>query len=105
MVTVNSTSATFALAVNTPVIALGSAIYAIGGITHQGLLDEFWSAPQKPDGKAYDAFKRVLHDRCLIRGGFASKSATRILVQSTLKRLFEDPAHAATVKAVQVGGF
>lgn len=105
MVTVNSTSATFALAVDTPVIALGNAIYAIGGITHQGLLDEFWRAPQKPDGKVYDAFKCVLHDRCLIRGGFASKSATRILVQSTLKRLFEDPAHAATVKAFQVGGF
>lgn len=104
MVTVNSTSATFALAVEAPVIALGSAIYAINGITHQGLLDEFWLAPQRPDAQAYDAFKRVLHDRCLIRGGFASKSATRILVQSTVRRLFGDPAHAITIEAVGANG-
>lgn len=93
MVTVNSTSATFALSARVPVCALGSAIYNIRGITHQGLLDDFWIAPQMPDARVYDAFQRVLHDRCLVRGGIASKSATRILVESTMKRLFEDPAH------------
>ena len=100
MVTVNSTSATFALAGNTPVAALGRAIYAVKGITHNGLLDEFWQAPQRPNPAVYDAFQRVLHNRCLIRGGFASKSATRILVATTVDRLFSDPAHATTIETL-----
>lgn len=105
MVTVNSTSATFALAGNTPVAALGSAIYAIRGMTHDGLLDEFWQTPKHPDPAIYDAFQRVLHDRCLIRGGFASKSATQILVASTMERLFGDPAHAMTAQPIRIRRF
>lgn len=99
-VTVNSTSATFALAAQVPVVALGSAVYAIGGVTHQGLLDDFWQAPLRPDPAVYEAFRRVLHARCLVRGGIASKSATRILVQSSIERLFEDPAHAPRLRTL-----
>lgn len=101
MVTVNSTSATFALASNTPVAALGRAIYAINGITHNGLLDEFWQTPERPDPAVYDAFHRVLHNRCLIHGGFGSKSATRMLVASAVERLFNDPAHVNAIQAVR----
>lgn len=101
VVTVNSTSATFALADGVPVAALGSAIYAVQGITHQCLLDEFWQGPRAPDQAVYEAFRRVLHARCLVRGGFASKSATRILVESSMGRLFEDPAHALTIEAIE----
>lgn len=104
LVTVNSTSATFALADATPVAALGSAIYAVRGITHQGLLDEFWQAPSAPDGTIYEAFRRVLHSHCLVRGGIASKSATRILVESSMDRLFGDPAHALTIEALEETG-
>lgn len=105
IVTVNSTSATFALADGVPVAALGNAIYAIGEITHQGLLDEFWHSPRAPDPKVYEAFRRVLHAHCLVRGGIASKSATRILVQSSMDRLFGDPAHALTIDAVKATHF
>jgi capsular polysaccharide export protein len=87
VVVVNSTSATFALAKGRPVITLGSAIYSMPGITHQGPLDEFWSAPQPPRAELYDAFLRCLHDHCLVRGGLASQSATRILVESASERL------------------
>lgn len=87
MVTVNSTSATLALAAGVPTIALGKAIYNMPGITHQGRLDEFWTRPQAPDTAVYDAFRRVLYDRCLIYGGLASESATNILVESALDRL------------------
>lgn len=93
MVTVNSTSGTLGLAAGIPVFVLGNAIYDIAGITHQGTLDSFWRTPQAPDKTVYDAFQRVLHARCLIPGGFASKSAVNILIRSTLERLFEDPAH------------
>jgi len=87
MVTVNSTSATLALDAGTPTIALGKAIYAIPGLTHQGRLDDFWLRPQEPDPKVYDAFRRVLYERCLIYGGLASESATRTLVDSAVERL------------------
>ena len=45
VVTVNSTVGTLALACGLPVIALGKAVYDIAGLTFQGELDEFWSAP------------------------------------------------------------
>lgn len=93
MVTVNSTSGTLGLSARTPVFVLGSAIYDIPGITHQGQLDEFWAAPQAPDAHLYDAFCRVLHTRCLVSGGFASQSAIATLIESTMGRLFDDPAH------------
>ena len=87
MVVVNSTSATFALPRGVPVVALGRAIYAIPGITHQGRLDDFWTAPQAPDPALYDAFQRVLHRTCLVRGGLASQSGTAILVAGSVERL------------------
>ncbi|MFO1261024.1 MAG: capsular biosynthesis protein [Sphingomonadaceae bacterium] len=93
MVTVNSTSGTLGLSAGVPVFVLGNAIYDIPGITHQGILDEFWRNPQPPKKDVYDAFRRVLHARCLVPGGFASESAVKTLIRSTLIRLFEDPAH------------
>lgn len=90
MVTVNSTSATLSLAAGVPTIALGKAIYNIPQITHQGRPDEFWVLPQAPDPATYEAFRRVLYDRCLIYGGLASESATNTLVESALERLVGD---------------
>lgn len=87
VVVVNSTSATFALASGVPVMALGTAIYDIPGLTHQGQLGSFWSAPQAPQPELYDAFCRVLHHQCLVRGGLASESAIRILVANSVERL------------------
>lgn len=90
MVCVNSTSATLALEVGTPVAVLGDAIYDIPGITQRGHLDNFWSRPVAPDAELYAAFKRVLHAKCLVRGGLASASATAILVRNSVARLLAD---------------
>jgi capsular polysaccharide export protein len=87
LVCVNSTSATLALACGTPVCTLGKAIYSIAGLTHQGHLDTFWTRPRQPEPGLYEAFKSVLLDRCLVRGGLASESATETLVESILERL------------------
>ncbi len=103
MVTVNSTSGTLGLAAGIPVFVLGNAIYSIPGITHLGRLDGFWAAPQPPDMKKYDAFRRVLHARCLISGGLASQSAIGILIRSTLQRLLEDPAHIPAGASIDLG--
>lgn len=95
MVCVNSTSATLALEAGTPVAVLGDAIYDIKGITHSGGLDSFWAHPTPPDAELYAAFKRVLHAKCLVRGGLASASATAILVRNSVAKLLagEEAAH------------
>jgi capsular polysaccharide export protein len=87
MVCVNSTSATLALAAGTPVCALGEAIYNFRGLTFDRHLDEFWIAPEPPEPGLYGAFRRVLVDRCLVRGGLASESAVTTLVTSITNRL------------------
>lgn len=87
LVCVNSTSATLALARDVPVCTIGEAIYDIPGLTHQEHLDTFWANPTPPEPGVYPAFRRVLVDRCLIRGGLASESAVEILIQSIIERL------------------
>lgn len=87
LVCVNSTSATLALAAGTPVCTLGEAIYDMPGLTHQAHLDTFWSKPTAPEPGLYEAFRRVLVDRCLVRGGLASESAVTTLIESMLERL------------------
>jgi capsular polysaccharide export protein len=87
MVCVNSTSATLALAAGRPVCALGDAIYNVPGLTFGRHLDEFWSDPVPPEPGLYGAFRRVLVDQCLVRGGVASESAVKTLIESILVRL------------------
>jgi capsular polysaccharide export protein len=87
LVCVNSTSATLALAAGTPVCTIGEAIYDMPGLTHQEHLDRFWTAPTPPEPGLYPAFRRVLVDRCLVRGGLASESAVTTLIESLLERL------------------
>jgi capsular polysaccharide export protein len=87
MVCVNSTSATLALAAGTAVCALGDAIYNLPGLTFRGHLDEFWIDAEPPERGLYDAFRRILVDRCLVRGGLASESAVQTLIESIVGRL------------------
>lgn len=87
LVCVNSTSATLALEQGTPVCAIGEAIYDIDGLTHQRHLDSFWLGATPPEPGLYEDFKRVLVDRCLVRGGLASESAVEVLVRSMSERL------------------
>lgn len=100
MVCVNSTSGTLALEVGIPVIVLGDAVYDVPGVTHQGSLDAFWLRPELPDRTLYQAFKKVLHARCLVRGGLASASAIRTLIANSVERLLaEDPAPQDRLRA------
>ena len=95
MVCVNSTSGTLALDARVPVIALGDAVYNIRDVTHQGGLDRFWTHPEAADAPTWDALKRLLHARCLVRGGLASQSAVEILVRNSAERLLADTVRTA----------
>lgn len=87
MICVNSTSATLALQADRPVCVLGDAIYKVPGLTYQRHLDHFWSDPVPPEPGLYAAFRRVLEDRCMIRGGLASESAVTTLVENMAEKL------------------
>lgn len=99
MVTINSTSGTLALAYGVPVIALGQAVYDIEGVTFQGKLDAFWANPGHPDTATYEAFCRVLIDRCLVAGGFFSEEGLTRVTEGVIERL----ERASPLKPV-VGG-
>jgi capsular polysaccharide export protein len=98
MVCVNSTSGTLALDAGVPVIALGDAIYNVRGVTHHSGLDQFWSDPEPPDLRTWDALKRLLHVKCLVRGGLASKSGMDILVASSVDRLLAEDVRTFGVR-------
>lgn len=86
MVTINSTAGTLGLAVGVPVVVLGQAVYDIPDITFQGGLDAFWRSPVPPDLDTFQAFRRVLIDRCLIPGGFFSDQALDKVVEHAIAR-------------------
>ncbi|MEJ7933104.1 capsular biosynthesis protein [Sphingobium sp. AN558] len=93
VVTVNSTVGTLALNIGRPVAVLGHAVYKVEGVAHQGDLDQFWGAPRAPDVATYSAFRRVLMDRCLIRGGLLSEEGLALLVSHAVERLTRTGAH------------
>ena len=87
VVTVNSTTGTLALASGVPVITLGNAIYDLQGLTFQDELDRFWTERTVPDAALFDAFRRVLVQRCLVRGGFFSDDGIDLLIGGAVARL------------------
>jgi capsular polysaccharide export protein len=91
MVVVNSTSATLALRAGRPVCVLGDAIYRMSGLTFEGHLDQFWTDPVPPEPGLYEAFRKLLVDQCLVRGGLASESAVTTLVGTMADRLCGEP--------------
>ncbi|PYD74821.1 capsule biosynthesis protein [Novacetimonas pomaceti] len=94
VVTINSTTGTLALSSGVPVITLGEAVYDIPDITDQNGLDNFWAHPTPPDAATFNAFYRVLVNRCLIAGGFFSPEGLSSLVEGVIQRVSQVlPAH------------
>jgi len=83
-VVVNSTVGTLALTHNCPVIALGSAIYDMKGLTFQGDLDDFWSNAKKPDTNLYNAFYSTLIELTQINGNFYNEVGMDLAVKNSL---------------------
>jgi capsular polysaccharide export protein len=87
VVTVNSTVGTLALNIGIPVHVIGQAVYAIKGITSTGHLDNFWTNPRGPDIDLYEAFRRVIVDRCLLEGNFLSDQGQELILEGAVQRL------------------
>ena len=67
-VLINSTVGISSLYHNTPVKALGEAIYDIEGLTNQGSLESFWNDPGEIDRDLFVRFRRYLIDQTQING-------------------------------------
>ena len=67
-VLINSTVGISSLYHDTPVKALGEAIYDIEGLTFQGSLESFWNAPGEVDRDLFKRFRRYLIDKTQING-------------------------------------
>lgn len=87
VVVVNSTMGTMAIERGRPTIALGQAIYDVDGLSHQGTLESFWTAPVAPEPDMIDAFRKVVCARTQLNGGFYSRDAIAVAVENSVKRL------------------
>jgi capsular polysaccharide export protein len=89
VICINSTAGLAAIDIEIPTITLGTAIYAMPGLTHQGGLASFWTAPQKPDRQLYEAFRKVVMDRTQIAGAYATREGIEMIVPEAIRRLLQ----------------
>ncbi|MDP4023269.1 capsular biosynthesis protein [Methylobacterium sp. NEAU 140] len=87
VVIVNSTVGMLSLEMGRPTHAVGTAIYNMPGLTHQGDLDRFWTDPTPPDMGLMADFRRVVLHRTQVNGGFFSASAIERAVAGSVPRI------------------
>ena len=67
---INSTVGLQAALQGTPVKTLGTAVYDMAGITHQGSLEAFWSDPGQVDERVVQGFRAYLLAHNQFNGNF-----------------------------------
>ncbi|TAM04819.1 MAG: capsular biosynthesis protein, partial [Paraburkholderia sp.] len=87
VVVVNSTVGLSALHHCRPLIALGSAIYNMPGLTWQGPLDEFWLGASQPDMPLYQAFLDYVIHHTQINGDFYTRTGIAMATAGAVTRL------------------
>ncbi|MFM0098651.1 capsular biosynthesis protein [Paraburkholderia nemoris] len=92
-VVVNSTVGLSALHHRRPLIALGTAIYSMPGLTWQGSLDDFWLHGEQPDMHLYQAFLDYVVHHTQINGDFYTRTGIAMATAGAVQRL-EAAAHA-----------
>ncbi|WP_322013579.1 capsular biosynthesis protein [Paraburkholderia sp. J12] len=93
VVVVNSTVGLSALHHRRPLIALGTAIYDMPGMTWQGSLDDFWRHGEPPDMHLYQCFLDYIIHHTQINGDFYTKTGIEMAVAGSVHRL-EAAEHA-----------
>ncbi|AJK45180.1 capsule biosynthesis protein [Burkholderia plantarii] len=87
VVVVNSTVGLSALHHERPLIALGTAIYNLPGLTWQGTLDDFWHQREQPDMDLYHAFLDYVMYHTQINGDFYTRTGIAMAVAGAADRL------------------
>ncbi|MDP1667525.1 capsule biosynthesis protein [Phaeovulum sp.] len=86
-VVVNSTVGLHALQAACPVKCMGIASFDIAGLTHQGPLESFWSAPEQPDREGVTALVRLMAAAVHVRGEFFSPQGRAAAVNGFVRLL------------------
>ena len=94
VVLVNSTVGLAALRAGVPVIAKGTAIYDVPGLTHGSGIDTFWTAPERPDPALWDVFERAL-GRIQVKGSFYVPEGQARAIREIVRRVGTGAIHAA----------
>ncbi|MEM0922985.1 MAG: capsular biosynthesis protein [Pseudomonadota bacterium] len=87
VITVNSTVGLHALREGQPVICLGSAVYDLPGLCHQGGLDRFWTEAEPVDRAFFDRFTAALAARIQVRGSFYDPAGRTAAQQAIVARM------------------
>ncbi|MGK6312990.1 capsule biosynthesis protein [Neorhizobium sp. DT-125] len=87
VVIVNSTTGLQSLRLGIPTIALGSAIYDIPGLTHQGGLDSFWRHPEPIDNELLADFVKALAGTIQVKGNFYNEDGRRFGIEAIVARV------------------
>lgn len=95
-VLINSTVGIHALRFGIPVLSRGDAVYDLPGLTHQGGIDTFWSAPDPVDRAFYETFERAL-TAVQVKGSFFDPAGRAVAIAEICKRLdaVTAPIHSA----------
>lgn len=91
VVVVNSTVGLSALHHRRPLMALGTAIYDMEGMTWQGTLDTFWCEAEGPDMALYQVFLNYLLHHTQINGDFYTRTGIKMAVAGAVQRLEATP--------------
>jgi len=86
-VVVNSTVGLSALHHRCPLIALGTAIYDMDGLTWQGGIDDFWTQASAPDMTLYQSFLDYVVHTTQINGDFYTRTGIAMASACAADRL------------------
>ena len=95
-VTVNSTAGQQVLWRGIPLKVFGAAVYDKIEFTSEQPLAQFFSAPARPDNRAYKDYRRYLLETSQVPGGFYSRSGRRQLLRHVVDMMLSphDPYDA-----------
>ena len=92
VVLVNSTVGLTALREGRPVVARGTAVYDLPGLTHRGGLDAYWTEAEGPDPAMLDLFLRAL-GRIQVKGSFYDPEGRRRAAAEIVARVADGTIH------------
>lgn len=83
----NSTVGLHAIRAGRPVKTFGAAIYDLSGLTHQGPLDTFWTAPEPVDVAFAQAFVQAIAGTIQLPGSFYDTAGRKAASQEIARRV------------------
>ncbi|WP_117193874.1 capsule biosynthesis protein [Rhizobium terrae] len=87
VVVCNSTTALHSLRAGLPTIALGTAIYNVPGLTHQGGLDSFWRRPERIDQGLLADFIKAIAGSVQVKGNFYHETGRKLGIEAIVSRI------------------